>query len=55
VTIIEIKPFRNGWKCFEQPRVEPVFVHQKQALDNAIGRGACFRSGQIRTSTAMAN
>ena len=23
-TIIEIRPFRNGWKCFEAPGVEPV-------------------------------
>ena len=22
VTIIEIRPFRNGWKCFEAPGVE---------------------------------
>src|SRR5438309_5764956 len=47
VTIIEIRPFRNGWKCFEAPGVEPVFLDQEQAIDYAKGR-ACFRSGEIR-------
>jgi len=36
VTVIEIRPFRNGWKCFEAPGV-----------DYATGR-TCFRSGEIR-------
>jgi hypothetical protein len=44
VTIIEIRPFRNGWKCFEASGVEPVFLHQEQAIGYATGR-ACFRSG----------
>jgi len=47
MTIIEIRPFRNGWKCFEAPGVEPVFLDREQAIDYAIGR-ACFRSGEIR-------
>jgi hypothetical protein len=47
MTIIEIRPFRNGWKCFEAAGVEPVFSNQEQAIDYAIGR-ACFRSGEIR-------
>ena len=47
VTIIEIRPFRNGWKCFEAPGVEPVFLNQEDAIDYATGR-ACFRSGEIR-------
>src|SRR5437588_12065774 len=38
---------RNGWKCFEAPGVEPVFLDQEQAIDYATGR-ACFRSGEIR-------
>ena len=29
MTIIEIRPFRNGWKCFEAPGVEPVFLNQE--------------------------
>jgi hypothetical protein len=47
VTIIEIRPHRNGWKCFEAPGVEPVFLDQEQAIDYAKSR-ACFRSGEIR-------
>ena len=47
MTVIEIRPFRNGWKVFEAPGVEPVFLNQDQAIDYAVGR-ACFRSGEIR-------
>jgi len=47
MTIIEIRPFRNGWKCFEAPGVEPVFLKQRQAIDYTSGR-ACIRSGEIR-------
>jgi len=48
VTIIEIRPFRNGWKCFEAPGVEPVFANQEDAISYATGR-ACFRIGEIRS------
>src|SRR5438093_13700975 len=44
---MEIRPFRNGWKCFEAPGVEPVFLNQEHAIDYATGR-ACFRPGEIR-------
>jgi hypothetical protein len=54
VTIIEIRPFRNGWKCFEAPGVEPVFLNQKQAIDYATCR-ACFRSGEIRILDSTSN
>jgi hypothetical protein len=47
VTIIEIRPFRNGWKCFEAPGVEPVFPEKDHAIDYAQNR-ASFRSGEIR-------
>ena len=47
VTIIEIRPFRNGWKCFEASGVEPVFLDQEQAIGYAETR-ACFRAGEIR-------
>ena len=47
MTIIEIRPFRNGWKCFEMPGVEPVFLSQEDVISYAQGR-ACFRSGEIR-------
>jgi hypothetical protein len=54
MTIIEIRPFRNGWKCFEAPGVEPVFLDQEQAIDYAKGR-ACFRSGEIRIVDSSGN
>ena len=47
MTIIEIKPFRNGWKCFEASGVEPVFLSQEDAISYAQGR-ACFRACEIR-------
>ncbi len=47
VTIIEIRPFRNGWQVFESAGVEPVFLSQEQAIDYAKAR-VCFRSGKIR-------
>jgi hypothetical protein len=47
VTIIEIRPFRNGWQVYEAPGVQPVFLNQEQAIDYATCR-ACFRSGEIR-------
>jgi len=47
MTIIEIRPFRNGWQVYESAGVQPVFLSQEQAIDYATGR-ACFRSGEIR-------
>ena len=47
MTIIEIRPFRNDWKCFEARDVEPGFLEQEQAIDYAKSR-ACFRAGEIR-------
>jgi hypothetical protein len=35
MTINEIRPFRNGWKCFEAQGVEPVFLDQEQAIGYA--------------------
>ena len=46
-TIIEIRPYRNGWQVFEAPGVEPVFLEKDQAIRYAQNR-ACFRSGEIR-------
>jgi hypothetical protein len=54
VTIIEIRPFRNGWKCFEAPGVEPVFPEKEQAIDYAQNR-VCFRSGEIRVLDSSGN
>jgi hypothetical protein len=47
VTIIEIRPFRNGWSVFEAPGVEPVFLEKEDAIDYSTDR-ACFRAGEIR-------
>jgi hypothetical protein len=47
VTVIKIRSYRNGWRCFEAPGVEPVFLDQEQAIDYAKNR-ACFRFGEIR-------
>ncbi len=33
VTIIEIRPFRNGWKCFEASGFEAAFLDQEQAIE----------------------
>jgi hypothetical protein len=46
MTLIEIRPHRWGWKVFEGPGVEPVFLEKRQAIDYAQTR-ACFRSGEI--------
>jgi hypothetical protein len=47
MTVIEIRPHHWGWKVFEAPGVEPVFLEKRQAINYAEGR-ACFRSGEIR-------
>jgi len=47
VTIIEIRPCKNGWQAFEPTGVQPVRQTQQDAISYAQGR-ACFRSGEIR-------
>jgi hypothetical protein len=47
MTVIEIRPFRNGWQVYEAPGVQPVFLTQEQAIGYAQDR-ACFRFGEIR-------
>jgi hypothetical protein len=47
MTLIEISPYCNGWKVFEAPGVEPVFLEEDQAIRYAENR-ASFRSGEIR-------
>ena len=54
VTIIEIRPFRNGWQVYECVGVQPVFLSQQQAIDYATCR-ACFRSGEIRIFDSTGN
>jgi hypothetical protein len=53
-TIIEIRPYRNGWKIFEAPGVEPVFLEKDQAINYAENR-ASFRSGEIRILDSTGN
>jgi hypothetical protein len=43
VTVLQIKPHRNGWKVFEAEGVEPVFLEKRQAINYAQNR-ASFRS-----------
>jgi len=54
MTLIEIRAHRNGWKVFEAPGVEPVFLAKDQAIDYAQQR-ACFRSGEIRVLDSSGN
>jgi hypothetical protein len=32
MTVIEIRPFRNGWQVFEAPGVQPVFLTTESSL-----------------------
>jgi hypothetical protein len=54
MTMIEIRPYRNGWQVYESPGVQPVFLNQGDAIDYATGR-ACFRSGEIRIFDSRGN
>jgi hypothetical protein len=54
MTVIEIRPFRNGWSVFEAPGVEPVFLNREDAISYAEDR-ACFRSGEIRVLDSGGN
>jgi hypothetical protein len=49
-TIIEIRPFRGGWQCFEAPGVGPYWTGES-AKEDAIGYAtarAKFGRGEIR-------
>jgi Uncharacterized protein conserved in bacteria (DUF2188) len=49
-TVIEIRPFRGGWQCFEGPGVEPYWTGEsakQSAIDYAKAR-AKFGRGEIR-------
>ena len=54
MTVIEIKPHRWGWKCFEAPGVEPVFLTKNDAVGYAQTR-ARFRTGEIRVLDSTGN
>lgn len=53
-TVIDIKPYRGGWKVFEGPGVEPFYEDQAHALDYAEFR-ARSRRGEIRILDAAGN
>ena len=49
-TVIEIRPFRGGWQCYEGPGVQPYWTGDA-AKEGAIGyASACakFGRGEIR-------
>jgi hypothetical protein len=54
MTVIEMRPYRNGWKVCEAPGVEPVFLEKAQAISYAENR-ASFRSGEIRILDSTRN
>jgi hypothetical protein len=31
MTVIEVRPYRNGWQVYESAGVQPVFLSQQQA------------------------
>jgi len=50
VPVIEIRPFKGGWQCFEGPGVAPYWTGEK-AKEDAIGYAkarAKFGRGEIR-------
>jgi hypothetical protein len=48
MAIIEIRPHPSGWKVFEGPGVEPVFLEKDSAIRYAEGQ-IYSRSDEIRT------
>ena len=49
-TVIEIRPFKGGWQCYEGPGVGPYWIGESakdDAIDYAKGR-AKFGRGEIR-------
>ena len=53
-TIIEIRPYRGGWQCFEAPGVQPYWTGEN-AKQSAIGYAtarAKFGRGEIRVLNA---
>jgi hypothetical protein len=50
LTVIEIRPFKGGWQCYEGPGVQPYWTGDT-AKEDAIGYAkarAKFRRGEIR-------
>jgi hypothetical protein len=53
MTVIEITPYKWGWRVFEAPGVEPVFLEKDQAIGYAETR-ARLRTGEIQFSIRLA-
>jgi hypothetical protein len=49
-TIIEIRPFKGGWQCFEGPGVGPYWIGDdaKQSATDYAEERAKFGRGEIR-------
>jgi len=50
VTVIEIRPFKGGWQCYEGPGVQPYWIGDR-AKEDAIGYAtarAKFGRSEIR-------
>ena len=50
LTVIEIRPFKGGWQCYEGPGVQPYWTGEA-AKEDAIGYAtarAKFGRGEIR-------
>ena len=50
LTVIEIRPFKGGWQCYEGPGVRPYWTGE-HAKEDAIGYAtarAKFGRGEIR-------
>jgi len=56
-SVIEIKPHRGGWQCFESPGVAPFWIGadaNRMAIDYATERMKS-RHGEIRILNAAGN
>ena len=53
-TVIEIRPFKGGWQCYEGPGVQPYWTGDA-AKEDAIGYASAraeFGRGEIRVLNA---
>ena len=54
LTVIEIRPFKGGWQCYESPGIQPYWTGAR-AREDAIGYAkarAKFGRGEIRVLNA---
>ena len=54
VTVIEIRPFRGGWQCYEGPAVQPYWTgeHAKEDAISYASVRAKFGRGEVRVLDA---